>query len=374
MTKQVPISPDAGPYASRKYYPALDGLRGIAILLVVFYHNFGFINYFFFGWLGVDLFFVLSGFLITEILLHTREKPGYLRNFYMRRVLRIAPLYYLALLLFLVILPRIPANTIDFSFYRQHQAWFWTYLQNWLLISRESSANTTALHHFWSLAVEEQYYLFWPLLVLLIRKPQVLITSIALLLITVIGIRIFMWLNQVREFNYFGFYTFTRIDGLCIGSMLAVILYSYPKFLRSYSTLIILGLAAFNFLFFFINRANQFTFPYFAMVGYTTFAVIFAMLVYEATNEENRLLQRLLQSGILKFLGKYSYGIYIWHWPVYLLLHRPVRSWLAGVVTTSKQTGNVIAAIGVTAVAVLISVASFHLFEKYFINLKKNYQ
>src|SRR5580765_1086061 len=92
--------------AKRPHYPALDGLRGLAILLVVFYHNFGFINYSFFGWIGVDLFFVLSGYLITDILLKTVNEPGYLRNFFARRVLRIFPLYYLSLIVFLLILPQ----------------------------------------------------------------------------------------------------------------------------------------------------------------------------------------------------------------------------------------------------------------------------
>ncbi|MBL0272153.1 MAG: acyltransferase [Chitinophagaceae bacterium] len=95
---------------NRSYYPSLDGLRGVAILLVVFLHNFGFMNYFFFGWLGVDLFFVLSGFLITDILLKTLDKPNFLRNFYMRRILRIFPLFYLTLIIFLLIIPNIKVS------------------------------------------------------------------------------------------------------------------------------------------------------------------------------------------------------------------------------------------------------------------------
>ena len=114
---------------NRSYYPALDGLRGIAILLVVFYHNFGFIDYFFFGWLGVDLFFVLSGFLITDILLRTLNDKHYLRNFYVRRVLRIFPLYYLSLIFFLIIVPRF-GIPLDVQYYVDNQVWLWTYLQN----------------------------------------------------------------------------------------------------------------------------------------------------------------------------------------------------------------------------------------------------
>ncbi|MBL0130273.1 MAG: acyltransferase [Chitinophagaceae bacterium] len=88
--------------SNKKYYPALDGMRGIAILFVIFHHNFEFISYSFFGWLGVDLFFVLSGFLITDILLNTLNQQNFLRNFYIRRVLRIFPLFYLAILVFFI--------------------------------------------------------------------------------------------------------------------------------------------------------------------------------------------------------------------------------------------------------------------------------
>ncbi|HVG42973.1 MAG TPA: acyltransferase [Chitinophagaceae bacterium] len=154
------------------YYPALDGLRGLAILLVVVYHNFGFINYFFFGWLGVDLFFVLSGFLITDILLKTREQPNFIRHFYTRRLLRIFPLYYLALILFLLLIPAANPTLLNVEYYRDNSTWLLLYLQNWLYIFNPT--NQSALFHFWSLAVEEQYYLLWPFAVLLVKRAKVL--------------------------------------------------------------------------------------------------------------------------------------------------------------------------------------------------------
>src|SRR5262245_16358318 len=161
--------------ASRSHYPGLDGLRGIAILLVILYHNFGFIPFLNYGWLGVDLFFVLSGFLITEILLKTRTTTNYFKNFYTRRVLRIFPLYYLCLILVIVIFPLIKNFPYDLSFYRENQVWFWFYLQNWMLIFKQWNDSAILLNHFWSLAVEEQFYIVWPLLVLLIRKPKQLL-------------------------------------------------------------------------------------------------------------------------------------------------------------------------------------------------------
>src|SRR5260370_35068071 len=118
--------------SKRIHYPALDGLRGVAILLVVFLHNFRFMNYFFFGWLGVDLFFVLSGFLITDILLNTLGKPHFLKNFYILRVLRIFPLYYFILIICLFVLPHIRSLQLNLDYYTNNQIWLWTYLQNWL--------------------------------------------------------------------------------------------------------------------------------------------------------------------------------------------------------------------------------------------------
>src|SRR5687767_14913517 len=166
----------------RPYYPALDGLRGVAILLVVIYHNFGFISQSYFGWLGVDLFFVLSGFLITDILLRTVNDPKFLSNFYMRRVLRIFPLYYASLLLFLFIVAPLTSDKIEWNYYQENQVYLWTYLQNWLYIFKEPGS-AAILNHYWSLAVEEQFYIFWPLVILLLKKPKYLLAFIGILLI-----------------------------------------------------------------------------------------------------------------------------------------------------------------------------------------------
>jgi peptidoglycan/LPS O-acetylase OafA/YrhL len=266
----VSASSAPGGHTGRQYYPALDGLRGLAILLVVVYHNFGFIDVFFFGWLGVDLFFVLSGFLITDILLKTVGSADYLRNFYARRVLRIFPLYYLCLILFLVVLPNLDV-AFDIKYYTDNQLWIWTYLQNWLYIFKDP-AQTNTLNHLWSLAVEEQFYLLWPLVILLIRKPGHLLVCMGLLLVGVLGLRLWIWNNHVADLAYFNLYTFTRIDGICIGCMIALLQRINRRFLTSYTPFIVLFFAALNFAFFFINRNNQFSFPYLALVGYTTFA------------------------------------------------------------------------------------------------------
>lgn len=355
--------------AGRQHYPALDGLRGLAILLVVVYHNFGFINYFFFGWLGVDLFFVLSGFLITDILLNSLGNKKYLKNFYIRRVLRIFPLYYLTLIIFLLILPRLHTN-LKLEYYTDNQVWLWTYLQNWLYIFK-SAGQTQTLHHLWSLAVEEQFYILWPLIILIIRRPKFLLLFISLLLIAVILLRLWIWNNHVAELSYFNLYTFSRIDGICIGCMIALIKRVNESFLKKYTPYIVFFFAGLNFIFFFINREYHFTFPYLALVGYTTFAMMFGLLLNEAISGETKLINILFNNQPLKFFGRISYGFYIFHWPVYLFLHPYLLSWISNHVTGLSV--HFIVSIIATLIGVAISWISYRYFERYFERMKKKY-
>lgn len=354
---------------NRQYYPALDGLRGLAILLVVVYHNFGFINYFFFGWLGVDLFFVLSGFLITDILLKTLQDKHYLKNFYLRRVLRIFPLYYLCLVLFLLVIPRLYAG-FDIKYYTDHQVWLWTYLQNWLYIFNDPN-HTNTLNHLWSLAVEEQFYLVWPFIILLIRRPKYLLLFITLVLVAVLLLRLWIWTNHIADLAYFNLYTFSRIDGICIGCMIALLQRIQPDFLKRYTPWIVLFFAGLNFGFYFINRNHQYSFPYLALVGYSTFAMMFGLLVNEAVSGGTKLINTVFSFPLLRFFGKISYGFYIFHWPLYLLvspfLYTQVSKYASG------HTLNFTVSILATLFAVLISWISFRYYEKPFLKLKEKF-
>ena len=151
------------------YYPALDGLRGIAILAVIFRHNFDFLQATKYGWIGVDLFFVLSGFLITGILLKTKTQKNYLATFFVRRILRIFPLYYGAIILFFVLAASAELLRDQYSFYFTNQGMVWFHLQNWLYITKSAPTHRGMFIHFWSLSLEEQFYLVWPF-VMLARK------------------------------------------------------------------------------------------------------------------------------------------------------------------------------------------------------------
>ena len=358
--------------ANRSYYPALDGLRGVAILLVVFLHNFDFMNYFFFGWLGVDLFFVLSGFLITDILLNTVNKPNFLRNFYMRRVLRIFPLFYLTLIICLLILPAVKSLGLNVQYYTDNQFWLWAYLQNWLYSFKEPYGDKMLLHT-WSLAVEEQFYLIWPATVLLIRKPKILLGVAITVLLGAGFTRYVIWIFKVQDLAYSSLYTFTRIDGLCIGSILALLMRINTDFLKKYTSVIVLLMAAINFGFYFLNNQLSNTLPYLAFVGYTTFAVLFGILVYEAVIGESKIIQFIFNNSVLKFFGKISYGLYVYHWPVYILLFPFFKRVLTDKKNISFRYAETGSAVIVTVIAVLLSLASYHFFEKKFLQLKRKY-
>ena len=314
---------------------------------------------------------MLSGFLITDILLNTVNKPRYFKNFYAKRILRIFPLYYLSLIIFLVILPQVKDLPLDLGFYVDHQWWFWAYLQNWFLIFYDVGNTTTAIQHYWSLAVEEQFYIVWPLVIFIVRKPKLLLTIAGFLLLAVICVRLYMWTIQIKDLNYFGLYTYTRIDGICIGSMLAILQFMRSTFINRYFTGVALLLAAMNFVFYFVNKEYNFTYPYFAIVGYTTFAMLFAIIVHEIIQGDNKLLNLILNIKPLRFFGRISYGLYIFHWPVYLLLYDWMNNKLRTATSLSDNSLAILVSILLTITGVMISIISFYTFERYFLKKKK---
>jgi peptidoglycan/LPS O-acetylase OafA/YrhL len=205
-----------------KYYKNLDGVRAIAALMVMVFHFFQHVEpstkllniltkVSVFGQTGVTLFFVLSGFLITRILLDTKETTGYFKNFYLRRALRIFPLYYLFLAITYYVVPLI-VNTPFGSF--NQQIFYFTYLQNFAITFNWDSVGPV---HFWSLAVEEHFYLFWPVVVYLFSTKNLSRVIIGII-IGALLLRIFMLNNGYGVF----YFTFTRFDSLAIGALLAI--------------------------------------------------------------------------------------------------------------------------------------------------------
>ncbi len=355
-----------------KYFPALDGVRGFAILLVVLLHNFSFVDYFQFGWLGVDLFFVLSGFLITESLLVTVGKPRFLRHFYIRRILRILPLYILLLICCLFILPQIKSFVFDMAYYTEHQIWFWTFLQNWLFIFYQPGSNEILIHT-WSLAIEEQFYLIWPLLILLIRKPKALLATIMIVLFLIWSARILVWILQVENFSIASFYSFTRIDGLCIGSMIAILLKNSPSWITKNLWIILLSFAISNFAFYFISAAYGFSLPYFAFIGYPTLTMLFALLVYEAIIERYRIIKLIFTNKIMKFFGRISYGLYMFHWPMYVIGVPFFLKLFKTSFLLENKLALIASSLTITIMSIVVSAFSLRYFERIFLRLKKHF-
>ncbi len=355
--------------STKPYYPSLDGLRGLAILMVIFLHNFNFVKYFLFGWLGVDLFFVLSGFLITDILLRSVDRPNFLKNFYIRRVLRIFPIYYFTVFICLYILPLLFNFELGLLYYKNNVLWLVIFLQNWLFIFKPPEGHL--LLHLWSLAVEEQFYILWPIVILFVKDLRKLLWILITVLISLTGIRYFLWSSQTQQVLHDSLFSLTRIDGICVGSLLAIIMRLKPTFLKTYKSIIVLTLAGLNILMYLLNNNPSQRLPYFAFIGYTTFAIMFGFLVYEAIIDQSKIIRVFFCNPILQFLGKISYGLYVFHWPIYLLLLPVVQSFLITSVNLSVNVAVVSASIFVTALSIMISFVSYHYFEMKFLNLKK---
>lgn len=357
----------------RQHFPALEGLRGVAILAVIVYHNFPYGDSLL-GWLGVDLFFVLSGFLITTILMQSvypQTEKGFLKRFYIRRVLRIFPLYYLFLFAFLFLFPLLGIWNNEVTEYQENKWWYIFYTQNWLF-TNNLPQNSECLNHFWSLAIEEQYYLIWPFIILLLRRPKRLLFFLIAVLILIFALRSYIWYAQYENFNYTTFYRFTRFDGIIIGSIVALIVIIKKDFLLHYTSAIVAALAVLNFVFYFFNSSGQL--PYLAFIGYTTFAAMFGILVYELTCGNTVFLIKTFSIKPLRFLGKISYGLYMFHWPVHYFLKDSFADFFTINFYTSVIITQVLTGIVTSAFAVLLSVISFYSFEKYFLNLKKKFE
>lgn len=357
--------------AKRPYYPALDGLRGLAILLVVLYHNFGFINYSIFGWIGVDLFFVLSGYLITRILLSSLNSPHYARNFFLKRILRIFPLYYLCLIIFIILLPAIGLYKNELQYDVDNQWWFWFYLQNWLL-SFNFPTTGNYLNHFWSLAVEEQFYLVWPFIILWLRSPKKLLVFVLGVLLLLLIARSIVWMYRFPHLNYTTVYTFTRIDGICIGCILALIHRINYDFLRTRMAIIVIALAIMNFGFYFLNQSGDF--PYLAFVGYTTFAAMFGLLVHESVTGDTKLINLIFKNPLLRFFGIISYGLYVFHWPLYLMTAPFLYTFFFKNIHLSQELSKLGTSLIATMLAIGVSIISYYFFELKFLKLKEKFR
>jgi len=353
----------------RLHVPWLDGLRGLAILLVVMHHFFDGYYLFTVGWVGVNLFFILSGYLITGRLLCHMEQDGgrhFFRNFYGRRVLRIFPLYYGTLVVFFMVLPVFYSRYFYFfhDLYRD-QWWYWSYLSNWQTVLYGMPANGMLIT-FWSLAVEEQFYLVWPFI---FRYTERLNRKTIILILWGVSIVCRVWAKNTM-LSYFS--TLTAAEPLLMGALL--ILLEKEGRLGYYRRVVaVMSVCAMAVLSFVVWKDHDLTFRNAGVMrwGYTCIDVLLAALLYVLVAPGGGVaVRRLFSSGWLRWLGKYSYGIYVYHGFIMQMLVFKCQAILVG---RGMQAGPVyfLTRAGGIVLLLVCSYGSYYLFEKQFLRLKK---
>lgn len=370
------------------HLPALDGLRGVAILLVLAVHLLQvdgpvtiagrvFRNVFSAGWVGVDLFFVLSGFLITGILVSTLGRPHYFRRFYVRRTLRIFPLYYATLAMMFFILPFFihlkPEASTEL---RRTEPWFWLYATNLLcLVSPHNNSLPTGTGHFWSLAVEEQFYLVWPLFIWMTGERRALQGCVALFA----GAAVFRATLLAGDVGPYVIYTVTpaRVDALAAGAAVAILMRSSKGVERLMKIRRVLFPAALILLVVTVAMAGLqlgYLVPAVQLVGYSSLAIFFASVLFGVIRPVSRfehLVGRTLKRPTLRFFGKFSYAMYVFHYPVRELLR------FVGVHSDAPPTWlpvdwmwTLLVAALATMITVILALISWYAFERHFLRLK----
>lgn len=373
--------PHHSTHVTSRHIPALDGVRGVAILVVVV-HNASWIlegsDRFVpkllvaataSGWVGVQLFFVLSGFLITGILMDTRRSEAYFRSFYVRRVLRIFPLYYVFLAVAFGVVPFL-ADPAWSEVARARQGWYWAYMSNW---HDPLGGSIPGLPHFWSLAVEEQFYLVWPFLVYALDRRRLVTLCVAAVALTPL-IRWGLNLSGLPSGAGYEF-TIARWDALAAGALLALVMFeeSGQTWLASRMGLVGgFGLIALG-VFLALDHGFHEGDPAVQILGQSITLLLFGWLVWAAVSNTSgpaRSARDVLSIGWLRLLGKYSYAMYVFHYPI----HAVASHYLSDVVNGADTTWRVLrwAAYvgGVGALSLVLAIASWYVLEKRFLDLK----
>jgi len=370
--------PEGSPFA--KHVPSLDGIRGVAVLGVAASHVFlgtartpvqqhiqALIH---FGASGVDMFFVLSGFLITGILYDSLGDPGYFRKFYVRRALRIFPVYYGVIVAF-----ALAAVLFGLNFHGQLLSLAF-YAQNTNLVATPlafyNGPTALPLRPLWSLAVEEQFYLVWPLCVFFLRKPRPLLLFCAAAFVVCPLLRIEAGMHNVNA-EIVRMTTYCRADSLLAGGAIALLLRTrfHDRVLRTGPWVFLAGAAAIllNAYFFDLYSSDPRVVPVVLSLGFTALAVAYSGVLILA----------LASAPVVKFftlrglrtVGKYSYGFYALHVAGFTYLQWPVRNFLYAHQIENK--GLVMLLAGIVPMICTFAVAwlSYNLYEIRFLRLKR---
>jgi len=376
-----------------RHLPELDGIRGLAILGVLCSHLAGMGGILNVNsparwekvllhiavplWGGVDLFFVLSGFLITGILLRTKESKNYFSSFYMRRMLRIFPIYYLVLTSCVVLSHFLGALNNLLPAWVSWKVAYFLYLQNWPVFWHGEKTMSGVWGVYWSLAVEEQFYFVWPLIIFL-SSEKTMWRICALGVPCAIAFRIFMYYAYFGD--QFGLLQLTssRVDGLMMGSICAIYMYTRKKPLPmgwiaagGLAGAIIIGSIAIW------DRVELVaTGKWMGLIGSTAFALLSLALV-GASQHPLPWLKKILTLGWLRSAGKYSYGMYVYH----LMLILAIRSCLPNGKFETYRDGlpfnlavKMLVYFAEILLVYLAAKLSFELIETRFLSLKRYFE
>ncbi len=345
------------------YIPSIDGLRAFAVIMVVLYHlNIPFSKG---GYLGVTMFFVISGYLITDILLNNLENDHSIdfKNFYIRRAKRLLPAAVLVIISTISIVTlfrsdllwRVKEDCLPALFYFSN---WWNIFHN---VSYFEACSTPSLFlHFWSLSVEEQFYIFWPIIVFIVMKFSKrvkVLCAITVILIIISAMEMFVLYNPYVDPSRVYFGTDTRIFSILIGSIMAMIIPIRKIATKKFCNLLVIGiLNLIGFLSFAIiiimliklNESKSFTYQGGMFIFSLLCAILLAICVQPQT-----VFSKIFAFWPLSKLGKISYGIYLWQYPVIILTYP----------TVNTGSINIPLCIGLFALVVVLAALSYHFVE-----------
>jgi len=348
-----------------KYIKQLDSLRGIAVLLVIITHWFpeghplhdytAFFN-------GVDIFFVLSGFLITRILLENRNEAEnaatgkwfVAKNFYIRRFLRIFPVYYGLIIVMFLLGPKTSTHI------RENVGYFLTYTSNFYFIQKGKWEGV--LSHLWSLSVEEQFYLLWPWLMLFLRK-RILFPVIVVSIVT----------GVLGQYYFSPLATFSCFDGFGIGALLAWAVVYKPESLKStYVPALCVAAACCLLQVARVFSDSQFVpLPSRTLTAFCTAAVILGVLLGKA--QSSIFSRAVLKNSALQFIGKISYGVYLYHLMVAYCLSKIFSSVNLRLFPISATFNSYLINVENFCLLIAVSYISWRFIEQPILQLKRNY-
>jgi peptidoglycan/LPS O-acetylase OafA/YrhL len=325
------------------------------------------------GWVGVDLFFVLSGFLITWKLVQAIDAPNYYLAFYWRRIVRVVPLYMVILVFIFFIFPLLVPSLITSSYHHllNTQMWHWTFTQNFYIARNGWPANIS-INHLWSLAAEVQFYLLWPFVIRFFYKRPRRFTSV---IIGFIAFAILFRLFAGQFIPLSPLYRYVllpgRIDAFAAGTLLFILMQRYGSGLKQIMFWIAMAGTAANVVLYGVLRMPiNHTADFVSRFGYTFIDIsLAAWLGYALLAAKNNIIQQVFTKKILTSTGRYSYAMYIVHLPLWTMLNRLLEN-KYGLQLKHEPLLLWTVSLALTGIVYLIGYISYHTFERYFMRLK----